>query len=253
MIESVALAILLQGASLTLPAKTPAPAVPFPAQADSATVEREKAELEKLRLETDSLGQETQQANLKTWLARASIAQSVFTVLSIIVGGWWVYLKFVRAQEKYPNLEFTADINPIGIQNGMLVVELLAYIENKGKAQHKMASLDFDLNALMPGDALVSDQRWGGQINFPAELCRGSFLPARYKYFFVDPGTKAKYSYVAGVPENAAFLLLHCYFRYSHRDKTGHAAERTIRIQGKGFEPAALASPADGAKEDQEF
>jgi hypothetical protein len=164
---------------------------------------------------------------LKDW---GSFVQSVATVLSFIVGGWWVYIKFVRAQEKYPNIEFSADINIIGQQNGFLIVELIAYVENKGKAQHQMQDFNFDLNALFPQDPILPDQRWGGQIDFPHPICSGSFLPARSKFFFVDPGTTAKYSYIAGVPKETSFLILHCRFEYTNRGRTAHTAEKTIRV-----------------------
>ena len=109
--------------------------------------------------------------------------------------------------------------------------------------------LAFDLNALRLSDAIVSDQRWGGQINFPVEVCRGSFLPAHFRYFFVDPGTKAKYSFVAAVPENSAFLLLHCYFQYVSRGKTGHTAEKTLRIQGQAVAIAGSLPSPDGIRD----
>jgi hypothetical protein len=131
---------------------------------------------------------------------------------------------------RYPNIEFSADIHVIGEQGGALIVELIADVENKGKAQHRMEEFNFDLNALLPQDPVLVDQRWGGQINFPHEICAGSFLPAHYKFFFIDPGTKAKYSYIARVPLEAAFLILHCRFEYAGRGKTGHTAEKTIKV-----------------------
>ena len=85
--------------------------------------------------------------------------------------------------------------NVIGQQGSSLIVELIAYVENRGKAQHQMEEFNFDLNALLPNDPVLPDQRWDGQINFPNEISKGTFLPARYKYFFVDAGTKAKYSH----------------------------------------------------------
>lgn len=108
-----------------------------------------------------------------------------------------------------------------------------------------MQTLTFDLDALMPADPIVPDDRWSGQINFPHEIRKGSFRPARSKFFFVDAGTKAKYSFVTGVPENTAFLLLHCNFDYVDRGKTGHTAEKTLRIQGGPFvTPGSVPEPS---------
>lgn len=64
-------------------------------------------------------------------------------------------------------------------------------------------------------------------------VAKGAFLPADKKFFFVDPGTKAKYSYVAGVREDVQFLILHCDFDYIGRGQTAHSAEKTIRVKGQ--------------------
>ncbi len=199
--------------------------------ASIASDEHQNLEIEKLKLDTELLQQQVQGSRLKALNDWVSIVQSIATTLSILVGGWWIYSKFVRAQERYPNIEFTADIIPIGDQNDVVIVELIAYVENKGKAQHRMEGLDFDLNALFPQDALLPDRRWGGQINFPTALVAGSFLPAHNNFFFVDPGTSAKYSFITAVPHDASFLMLHCRFNYINRGKTGHTAERTIQLQ----------------------
>ena len=178
MIEHLVLAVLLQTSSLAPPAKAPAPIVQNSAQSGQMRTEWQMAEFEMLQLETETLRRDAPDAPVKALLTWVSIAQSAATVLSIMIGGWWVYSKFVRAQKRYPNMEFLADINPIGLQNGVIIVELIACIENKGNAQHKMNGLAFDLSALRAGDPIVSDQRWGGQINFPLEVCRGG-VPAR--------------------------------------------------------------------------
>ena len=174
---------------------------------------------------------------VETDLARSQAKRLPFDLVkdwipafATLVGGFWIYSKFVRGQEKYPNIDFTADMTIIGAQGNWMLVELLAYVDNKGKAQHRMRDFRFDLYGMFPGDAVLTDERWGGQVNFPHEICKGSFLPAHWNYFFVDPGTKAKYSFIARVPIEATFLILHCRFEYTDRGKVGHTAERTVAI-----------------------
>ena len=36
--------------------------------------------------------------------------QSIATIASFMIGGTWAYQKFIRQQEKYPNIEFLAVI-----------------------------------------------------------------------------------------------------------------------------------------------
>ena len=191
--------------------------------------ERQQLEIEKLKLEVEALRRQTEKPGMEQLKDWGAPAQSFATILSMIVGAYWIYGSFLRADERYPNVEFTADINVVGAQNGSLVVELIAFVENKGKAQLKMEGLNFDLNALRRDDPVMPSEKWGGQVNFPHEMCQGSFLPQKYDYFFVDPGTNAKYSYITRVPDTTTFLMLHCKFVYFGRGKQ-HSAEKTIQV-----------------------
>ena len=162
----------------------------------------------------------------------AEALQAILTSLSILIGGSWIFYRFILQQERFPNINFTTDINIIGKQGDFWIVELLAVIENKGKAQHRMSKIGFDLDAIFKDDSLDLEDKWGGQINFPHRLVKGSYLQHQ-RYFFVDPGTEAKYSYLTKVPINTSYLLLHSNFTYSKRKNTTHSAEKTIKIDDK--------------------
>jgi hypothetical protein len=167
---------------------------------------------------------------IEDWKNLASALQSFATIVSFIIGAIWVYLRFIRQQEKYPNIEFISDIEFIGTQDDWWLVEIIASIDNKGKAQHKMSDFRFDLNALYCDDQVDVSRKWGGQVDFPRLVAEGSFLPKRLDFFFVDPGTKAKYSYVARIPKLATFVILHCWFRYADEGNYRHIAEKTFAV-----------------------
>jgi hypothetical protein len=181
--------------------------------------------------------------SLSEWKEVASLVQSGVTVASMIIGGAWVYAKFVRQQERYPNIEFSSDIQFIGTQAGFWIAELIATVENRGKAQHRMTDFRFDLNSIQANSEISTDDRWGGQVNFPVEVATGSFLPKQFDFFFVDPGVKAKYSYITRIPVTASFALLHCRFRYGDARGYSHTAERTIAVP----QDLANTQPADRA------
>jgi len=167
---------------------------------------------------------------IENWKNVAAALQSIATIASFIIGGIWVYLRFIRQQEKYPNIEFLADIEFLGFQNDWWLVEIIASIENKGKAQHKMNEFRFDLNALYPDDPIEVSKKWGGQVNFPRLIAEGSFLPEKFSFFFLDPGTKAKYSYIARIPKQARFVILHCWFKYDDDRGYSHTSEKTVAV-----------------------
>jgi hypothetical protein len=167
--------------------------------------------------------------NLQQFKDLAGGIQSLVTALALIIGGFWTYRRFVNQREEYPFIEFTADILPIGKQGDWWIVELIAQIENKGKVQHQIKDFDFDLVALSVGDAITTNDEWGGQVDFTNRIARGSWIPKRMEFFFIDPGVKAKYSYLTRVPSSTSFLNLHARFNYTHQ-KASHTAERTIEL-----------------------
>jgi hypothetical protein len=78
-------------------------------------------------------------------------------------------------------------------QGDFWIVEFAGVLENKGKVRHKIAKFDFDVNALFFDDPVETRDEWGGQVHFPHKIIEGSFLPKHFKYFFIDPGVKARY------------------------------------------------------------
>ena len=164
------------------------------------------------------------------WRDVAGAVQSFATALSLIVGGSWVYWKFIRQRENQPSIDFSAAVNFIGQQGDWLVVELTAEVTNHGKVQHRLERFELDLNGILPSDPLEPREEWGNQVHFPHLLAKGSFLPDGTQYFFIDPGAKARYSYVTRVPSTMAFVILHTWFEYPNNRRLHHAAEATAMV-----------------------
>lgn len=158
-----------------------------------------------------------------------ALIQALGTILLGAAAGLWTWWNFKIRQERYPHIETSADINFIGEHGDSYIVELIAYIENKGSVQHLMTELSFDLFGLKLDDPLTPAQEFGNQIRFPHKLADGAFLPRRSKEFFIDPGVKAKYSYVSKVPKDMAFVILHYWFPYGDERGYSHTAECTMK------------------------
>jgi hypothetical protein len=173
---------------------------------------------------------EDSRMSIEDWKNAAATLQSGVTAFALIAGGIWAYWRYIRNEERYPNIEFSADLNFIGRQSEWWIVEVIAIIDNKGKVQHRMSEFKFDLNALQYGDPVETSSQWGNQVDFVRPIAEGSFLPERFRFFFIDPGVKAKYSYIARVPSQVSFLILHCWFNYSDPRKLSHTAEKAVRV-----------------------
>jgi hypothetical protein len=157
------------------------------------------------------------------------VLQSVATIIGIAIGGAWVWFLYKRQGDDRPRIEMSSDIIFHKKIGDWWIVELVVYVENKGKVQHKMRDFNFDLHSINTGDTVDIVQQFGDQAYFPNTIAKGSFLNKNMKYFFLEPGVKGKYSYVARVPALAEAIILHAWFNYDSDDKV-HGTEKTAVV-----------------------
>jgi len=111
------------------------------------------------------------------------------------------------------------------------IVELMAILNNKGKVQHKIETFGFELSAIYSDEPIEVSESWQGQVDFPHLIEKRSYVPkGPRRYFFIGPSVTARYSYVARVPRDATFLILHCTFVYFDRPGSSHPMEKTVRV-----------------------
>lgn len=158
-----------------------------------------------------------------------NIIESVATSLALLIGGFWAYFRFVRQRENTALIDFNVEINFVSKKGDWWIVELIAFVENKGKVQHRIKEFDFELASLNVGDRVETAAQYGNQVHFPNEVAKGSFLPNKCMYFFIEPGLKNKYTYVARIPESAEAIMLHSSFNYLD-GKHFHMAEITVKV-----------------------
>ncbi|WP_426524157.1 hypothetical protein [Bradyrhizobium sp. McL0615] len=182
---------------------------------------------------------------LADWKNLAAIFQSIVTPLALVIGGWWAYRRYIVEESNFPHIETSAEISLIGQQGDFWIVELVAVLNNKGKVQHKIEKFAFDLNALYENDPIDVSKKWAGQINFPHEIAKGSFIPKSFQYFVVGPSVTARYSYIARVPASATYLILHCSFDYADGRGFSHTMEKTIQVPAHVARPSPTAPGAE--------
>lgn len=156
-------------------------------------------------------------------------AGAIVAALAVLAGGAAAIYRFVLQRERFPHIQSSADIVFIGQQGGFWVVELVCLLTNKGLARHRMRNFTFDLSAIYEDDEMREAAEFGGQLLFPHRIKLGSFRPDYINEFFVDPSVQAKYSFVARVPVQARFLILHCSFEYVGQNAV-HSTERTAEV-----------------------
>lgn len=158
----------------------------------------------------------------------ASGLESLATIVSMIIAGFWIHRLYLSQTDNFAHVEAAADIKFIGEQDGKWIVQLVTTLQNKGKVPQTIRDFSFVLDGLLHSDKVAPSEQYGGQAFFPHTLQSGSFLPAHYQSFFIAPGVTATYTFVASVPTEVSFLMLHSRFSYPDRVATSHAAECTV-------------------------
>ena len=148
--------------------------------------------------------------------------------LAAIVGGLLAYRRYRAKQSVFADIETSAEISFLGQQDNFWIVELKAVLNNKGKAQRKVHKFRFDLHAILADDPIDASKKSGGRVNFGNEIARGSFVPRGYAYCVVGPLVTATYTYVARVPQQATFLILHC--RFDYHPGFSHTMEKAVQV-----------------------
>src|SRR6266567_737796 len=121
--------------------------------------------------------------SLDEWVKLLTVVQSLVTIVAIVVGGIWAYTKFIYRREKEPRAEFSVDLDFIGSQGNSWLVEVSAYVENRGLVRQPVRNFKLRLRYL-------------------------------YEKTYIDPGLKYRNSYVTSLPLKATFVLLQGSFEY---------------------------------------
>ena len=144
-----------------------------------------------------------------------------------IVGASWALLKWKKQDELFPRINFEVSANFLGFQDGTIIAELVAVLENKGQVPLKISDFSFKLRGLRVSDELKKGpDAIRGQLLFPEVLEQGDFFPRSWNYSFVYPGVRTEYNFVTAIPQNVAFVRMEAGFVYlGHRNDSHHAAK----------------------------
>lgn len=143
----------------------------------------------------------------------SDVFSNVISGLAILVAGSWAFRKYVLRLEDDPRIEFFVDVNFVGLEGDEWVVEILAFIENKGDVPHTIKEIYFGLRALERGKKIeLGDDKIHGQAYFSELLSETTWMSKAQQegqFGVLYPGISMRYNYVYKIPPNLSFLLLH--------------------------------------------
>ena len=167
------------------------------------------------------------------------LLQSVAALVVLVLGAFWGYFKWRKRREHAPRLEFTVDVNFVGLHKGQWLVEVLALVDNKGLVQHRIREFSFDLRTLDVNDPIEEGEK---EINYqtriPRKVKEAAWIPRDWESTFIEPGLKTRYSYVVAVPRTAKFVLVHGKFDYG-RKGLFHTSDKLVAVPESNGELAA--------------
>lgn len=178
--------------------------------------------------------------NLSEFKDAAEAAAAVATTLAVIVGGVWVYWRFIFQREREPRAEFDVSAEFVGFQDNKWLIELSARLANKGQVRHDVKEATVEVRYLRANDAVVesANPRLFRQIDFPNRVERRVMWWNSY----IDPGLEFRNSYVTAIPGDATFILLLCQFHYK-KEKEKWPAQRLLKVPSRPVDTAGASHP----------
>jgi len=182
--------------------------------------------------------------SLEDWKNVADIIQASVTTIALIVGGVWAYIKFIYRRENVARAEFTIDLDFVGKQSEYWLVEISAFVENKGFTRHQVKNFKINVRYLLNNDTVVDGREdLKFQVKIPHSINKRIEDKERYLYrdTYIDPGLRYRNSYITFIPQNATFVLVFGAFEYG---KERFTAQRLFKVPQE--EPTTK-SPTDRA------
>ena len=154
----------------------------------------------------------------------------VITLTFLVGGGLWAWWRYRVQAEGVPRVDFSVDVQFVGVQKTDWLVEILGHVTNRGLVPQRMNSLEFEIRYLDRFDAVVYTEEYRGQVIVPTILKQGSWIPAGNRTSMVLlPGISLRYNYVYRVPRTASFVLLHGRLDYPDH-KAPLRADRLLKV-----------------------
>jgi hypothetical protein len=168
----------------------------------------------------------------------ANIIEAIVTSIAILAAGGWAYYRFVHQREREPRAEFTVDLEFVGIQDNYWLVEVSAYVQNKGLVRHAVRDFRINVRYLTKEDKIVDgDEEILFQILLPHSIKERIGGKDRYlvKNGYIDPTIIHRNSYITAVPIDATFVSVFSRFEYLNEY---HSAQKLFKVPGPEHESA---------------
>jgi hypothetical protein len=141
---------------------------------------------------------------------------SAGTLVTVLVGGAWAYLRFKREGVHQPRIELDVGCAFFGPQQGKYVAAFSIYVHNKGHLEYRFDDIRLRVRGIRRGQELLPWQGHEPRVYLPELLFEDAKVIDK-EYIFVRPGVRQRLSYVTLVPEELRFIVARVTFMYAAR------------------------------------
>ncbi|MSQ32999.1 MAG: hypothetical protein EXR60_01050 [Dehalococcoidia bacterium] len=163
--------------------------------------------------------------HVEGWKDVADIAQSVATVLAILVGGYWTWMFFVSKRGRFPRADIKHNISHRPFANGKVVLSVSVIISNNGDVLLSLVSLETRVQQVLPPPPNVLDvietggdpvKAGEGEVQWPELSSRA--LSLKKGEFEIEPGESDHRMFDFFIDEEVQTVEVYSYFKNVKKD-----------------------------------
>jgi len=163
----------------------------------------------------------------------SDIFKNIAEIIAIIIGGLWVFWKFILNRESESKIEINLELNILGATRNEYILEINANLTNKGLVRHIVKNFSFELRYLLESDPIKKgDEMIDFQLLFPNSVLPETrqWVSREWYKAFVDAGVTRKFTYITYLPIKASYALLLTRFDQPYQRKFMSNEKRILRV-----------------------
>ncbi|HMV45493.1 MAG TPA: hypothetical protein PK079_01440 [Leptospiraceae bacterium] len=181
--------------------------------------------------------------NLDAFTKYVDLLKFIVEFIALLIGSGFGFYRFILKKEFHPKIQFSVELNVIDRTSKGWLVEVIAFIENKGSVRHLIDTNDFTFTiryltkkSNFSNDITIQKEKFY-TLNFDNKVedstNKGYFqmLPNFFGETFIDPSVKQKYSCPLVILNDATHVLVISKFRYKDLSMDFHTAQGFYKLE----------------------
>lgn len=156
--------------------------------------------------------------------------KSILQVLGAVGGAVWFLYTYFKEGLHRPKIEFDIICKVVGQSEVARIVEFQISANNKGRIKFTFPELRLRIRSISDLSKLEYFQNTY-RLQFPVKIFEDNIIPDKYKYYFVEPGTKQTLTYITKVDIKNKIIAVFASFKYKQRFMIRLKPFRIVREQ----------------------